>query len=147
MCQILWNKVFIRNHMNTFQLWEWKLWVNKVALFQRQHVHHPLYFKLTSWEEGNQTNAQSRDPQLTSNKTFLQPRKQTWQWKNNNLKMYLLSKMVIVHCHVSFRGCTPKVQKQLNHKLGCKQKTVNLCHFLSYGRAPHLHLIVWHTLR
>ena len=33
--------------------------------------------------------------------------KLTWQWKNNNLKMYLLSKMVIFYCHVSFPGSFP----------------------------------------
>ncbi len=27
-----------------------------------------------------------------------------WQWKHNHLKTYLLSKMVMFHCHVSFRG-------------------------------------------
>ena len=31
------------------------------------------------------------------------PKKLTWQWKNNHLKMYLLSKNVILYCHVSFR--------------------------------------------
>ena len=29
-----------------------------------------------------------------------------WQWKNKHLKMYLLSKMVIFHCHVGFWRCT-----------------------------------------
>ena len=37
----------------------------------------------------------------------LPPWKPTWQWKNNNLKMYLVLKMVIFHCHVFFRGCIP----------------------------------------
>ena len=35
----------------------------------------------------------------------LHPGKLTWQWKNNYLKLYILLKMVIFHCHVSFRGC------------------------------------------
>ena len=29
-------------------------------------------------------------------------RKLIWQWKNNHLKMYLLLKTAIFHCHVSF---------------------------------------------
>ena len=32
------------------------------------------------------------------------PRKLTWQWKNNNLKLYVLLKMAIFHCHLSFQG-------------------------------------------
>ncbi len=32
----------------------------------------------------------------------LHPGKQTWQWKTNHLKMHLLFKMVMFHCHVSF---------------------------------------------
>ena len=31
------------------------------------------------------------------------PGKITWQWKNSNLKMYLLLKMVMFHWHVGFR--------------------------------------------
>ena len=34
------------------------------------------------------------------------PSSLTWQWKNNHLKMYLLLKMVIFQCHVSFQGGT-----------------------------------------
>ena len=33
---------------------------------------------------------------------LLHPGKLTWRWKNNHLKMYLLLRMVIFHCHVSF---------------------------------------------
>ena len=40
-------------------------------------------------------------------KNAVYPRKLTWQWKNIQLKMYLLFKMVIFHCHVSFLGGNP----------------------------------------
>ena len=36
----------------------------------------------------------------------LHPGKLIWHWKTNHLKMYLLLKMVIFHCHHSFRGDT-----------------------------------------
>ena len=32
------------------------------------------------------------------------PKKTTWQWKHNHLKMYLLLKMLMFHCYVRFRG-------------------------------------------
>ena len=34
------------------------------------------------------------------------PGKLAWRWKNNNLKMYLLFKIVIFRCHVSFPRST-----------------------------------------
>ena len=34
---------------------------------------------------------------------WIHPEKLTWQWKTNHLKMYLLLKMVISHCHVRFQ--------------------------------------------
>ena len=33
---------------------------------------------------------------------WLHPRKLTWQWKSSHLKMYLLLKMIIFNCHVTF---------------------------------------------
>ena len=56
--------------------------------------------------------AVSRDRNPTTNMFFREknavyPRKLTWQWKDIQLKMYLLFKMVIFHCHVSFLGGTP----------------------------------------
>ena len=35
------------------------------------------------------------------------PKKKTWQWKTNYLKMYPLFKMLIFHRHLSFRACIP----------------------------------------
>ena len=34
----------------------------------------------------------------------LHPGKLTWQWKTDQLKMYLLLNMAIFHCHASFGG-------------------------------------------
>ena len=42
---------------------------------------------------------------LLTLKKPLHPQKLKWQCENNHLKMYLLLKMVIFHCPVSFRGC------------------------------------------
>lgn len=36
---------------------------------------------------------------------YLHPGKLRCHWKTNGLKMYLPLKMVIEHCHASFRGC------------------------------------------
>ena len=42
--------------------------------------------------------------------TYFHPWKLTWQWKNNNLKMYPLLNMVIFDCHVSFRESTYDIE-------------------------------------
>ena len=41
---------------------------------------------------------------------FLHPRKLRWQWKTKYLKMCLLLKIVIFHCHVSFQEGKSKYQ-------------------------------------
>ena len=38
-------------------------------------------------------------------------RKPTWQWKVRHLKMYLLLKMVIFQCHLSFQRCTVYIKQ------------------------------------
>ena len=43
------------------------------------------------------------DPNSSRYDDILPPGKLRWQWKNKHLKMYLLLKMVIFHCHVSFQ--------------------------------------------
>ena len=49
-----------------------------------------------------------RQAKVTPKHTPIHPRKLGWQWKNKHLKMYLLLKMVMFHCHVSFRrGISP----------------------------------------
>ena len=63
----------------------------------------------------------------------IHPGKLTWQWQTNHLKMYLLFKKVIFHCHVSFflLGVTfKKIQDihvgERNHF--CKLERVSLTH-------------------
>lgn len=42
------------------------------------------------------------------------PWKRTWQCKHRHLKMYLLWRMVICHCHISFRGVLGKLLPQID---------------------------------
>ncbi len=63
------------------------------------------------WDEGHEK------PSMRWGIRFpkLPPRKLTWQWKHNHLKMHFLLKIGIFQCHVRFQGCSP--QKSDKHFL------------------------------
>lgn len=52
------------------------------------------------------------------------PWKRTWQCKHHHLKMYLLWRMVICHCHISFRGVLGKLLPQIDPFPRSKRSTL-----------------------
>ena len=52
------------------------------------------------------------------------PWKRTWQCKHRHLKMYLLWRMVICHCHISFRGVLGKLLPQIDPFPRSKRSTL-----------------------
>ena len=63
------------------------------------------YHPSLPWFKSRKELSAERDPQTCSknlSKRQIHSGKLIRQWKNNHLKMYLLLKMVIVYCHVSF---------------------------------------------
>ena len=68
-----------------------------IHTFEHQYIHPPSIIKMQLF---------SHNP-----KSQIHKGKLIWQWKNNHLKMYLLLKIVIFHCHVSFLS-VPILQNQ-----------------------------------
>ena len=66
------------------------------------------------------------------------PKTHEWQWKTNHLKMYLLLKMMIFHCHVSF--CFANVGKYTSPMDCMGLELVEIWTSLLSGRLLPLHL-------
>ena len=69
---------------------------------------------------------------------YVHPEKLTWQWKTDHLKMYLLLKMGISHCHVSFREGMYKDNLCLHL---CIHKYETFCLINSMNKNKHVSIV------
>ena len=63
-----------------------------------------FWYKTLGEDGWHQSGVSLADISFLNSEFSVTPRKLTWQWNHNHLKMYLPLKIVIFRCHVSFFG-------------------------------------------